>query len=158
VSLTRHSYMTRSRPLRRAPMRYKAPKPGSRRALRDELDSLMARFVKLRDGHQCQQCLADGVPSFTVIDAGHLYPKADYPAARWDTLNVFGQCRYHNLLHIGAPAWFMQWFLDVHGQAAKDALLLRATGPALTLQKMQDRAVELKRMVEELEWLAAASV
>lgn len=135
------------------------PREGSRRALLKELESLTAKFVKLRDSHQCQQCLFDGVASEGVIDAGHLYPKGKFPATKFDVDNIFAQCRAHNMLHIRQETYMFTWYLETHDQAELEALHARAvSGKRLTDDDLRELIAERTRQIEELECHYAAMV
>jgi hypothetical protein len=98
------------------------PREGGKRDLEKRLESLNARFVKLRDEQRCVQCLEDGVPNQGVLDAGHLYPKSVFRATRLRLEVLFSQCRYHNLLHCRRPEYFLQWFQRKHGEEALERL------------------------------------
>jgi hypothetical protein len=131
-------------------IRTTAPRPGSLRELRKRAGSLVAQAAKMRDGHQCRQCLDEGRPSSGVIDAGHLYPKGTFKGTAYSLDNVFGQCRYHNQLHIAQPAYFFDWYLRHHTQEQLDELHARAVGPTPSREQLQTIIAELTVRVEEM--------
>jgi hypothetical protein len=137
-------------PLRRAPMRYKAPKPGSRRALRDELDTVDAQIVKPRDEYWCVQCRTDGVPNQGILDAGHLYPKGKFPGGRFLLENLFAQCRFHNQLHIGSPMVFMTWYQETYSPEQLQALHKEVLKPAPSLETMVRLLAEREHLLSEM--------
>jgi hypothetical protein len=154
----RKHYIGRNTSLRRAPMRYKAPKPGSRRALRDELDTVDAQIVKPRDEYWCVQCRTDGVPNQGILDAGHLYPKAKFPGGRFLLENIFCQCRFHNTLHIGSPAVMMTWYQDTYSPERLQALHEAVLRPALTREELTILLPERMKMLDEIRAHVGAMV
>jgi hypothetical protein len=156
-------YMERSvRPMRRDPAKRLGtarPRKGSRRELEKQLESLNARYVKLRDGQECVQCKADGQPTRGLLDAGHLYPKGTqgFKAGKYLVENLFAQCRYHNQIHISQPAYFVDWFIETHGFEALEALHARCTSDWRPEREwLLEQIEERERQIEELELLAVA--
>lgn len=157
---TRNGYMARggnglSRDSKKA-LGTAKPKEGSRRALKKECKSITAQLVKMRDGHQCQQCLVDGVMSDCVIDAGHVYPVSVFPGGEFDLMNIHGQCRRHNTIHIGQPELYMTWFQDKFGEEALEALHARALADPPTNDDLRRMIAERTAEVETLRLLAVA--
>jgi hypothetical protein len=155
---TRTKRIGRRARLRRAPMRYKPPKPGSKRAVRDELDSVDAQIVKPRDGYWCVQCRTDGVPNQGILDAGHLYPKGKFPGGRFLLENLFAQCRFHNQLHIGSPMVFMTWYQETYSPEQLQALHKEVLKPAPSLETMVQLLAEREEMLSSMRLLASASI
>lgn len=157
MTLARHGYMKRGGRLRRARKKAlgtKKPEPGSLRALKATLESLNARYVKLRDGQECNQCRADGRPTRDILDAGHLYPKGEqgFKAGHYLVENLFAQCRHHNTVHIDRPAYFIDWYVSVHGWDALDALHARCTSDWRPDREwLLEQIAERERQIAELE-------
>lgn len=123
----------------------RAERPPTYRQLDKQLHSLDAVVVKMRDGHVCQQGLMDGVICEGIVDAGHLFPRSVLPYFKHDLRNIYAQCRYHNELHIGQPAFMATWFQRRFGEEAFEAL--HAEAVAATRPTRDD----LLRMIAERE-------
>jgi hypothetical protein len=156
--LSRRSYLNRKkelerrrRGLARSPFRTTEPRPGSLRDLRRQAKRLVARAAKMRDGHLCRQCVKDGVAKSDIIDAGHLFPRSVFKGTEFDVEAVFGQCRFHNTLHISRPEYMVLWFKGEFGQERYDELHHRATGPTPTMERLAEIIAELTAYVAQLE-------
>jgi len=132
------------------------PKEGSRRDLKKKCKSITAQLVKMRDGHQCQQCSEDNVISTGVIDAGHVYPVSAFPGGEFDLTNIHGQCRRHNTIHIGRPELYLKWFENKFGYKELEALHERALAKPPTNDELRVMIQERTAKVEGLRLLAVA--
>lgn len=114
------------------------PKEGSRKWLEKRLESLNAKFVKMRDGYQCLQCASENELTEPPLDAGHIYPKGLYPSGKFLTENLVAQCRRHNLLHINRPELLMTFYQQQHGEDA--------------LTRLHEKVLAMPRRMEN-DWL-----
>jgi hypothetical protein len=133
------------------------PRPGSLRELKATLETLNARYVKLRDGQQCGQCAADGVPNQGILDAGHLYPKSVFRATKFRVEAIYAQCRFHNMLHCSRPEYFLMWFQKEHGQERLEDVHALAVSDWRPDREWVLSEIALREsQIEELELLAVA--
>lgn len=135
-------------------------KEGSRKDLEDKLERLNAKYVKMRDGYQCQQCAADNVPTEAPLDAGHIYPKGLYPGGKFLVENILAQCRQHNLLHINRPELLMTFYQQLHGEDALIALheKVLAMPRKMSTDWLQEQIAEREQQIAELECHLSAMV
>jgi hypothetical protein len=148
-------------PLGRSPFVRRAPREDSKRALAAKLESLNARYVKLRDGMECVQCKADGRPTRGILDAGHLYPKGTqgFKAGKYLVENLFAQCRYHNTVHIKQPVFFLDWYIAENGFDALEALHRRCVSDwRPNVEWLRGQIEERERQIAELETHYSAMV
>lgn len=154
MTLARHTRMGRGKGLRSgdtaARKRHRARLAAARaqrgptyRELEKELNGLTATAVKLRDGHRCLQCWDDGVELCDVIDAGHIYPRSEFPYFKFEPDNIVGQCRLHNKLHIRRPDVMLCWYQQHFSEEALAALHERAVNATRPTRD------DLLRMIDE---------
>jgi 5-methylcytosine-specific restriction endonuclease McrA len=155
-SLKRAAWHTR----RRRAMLAKPPREGSQRFYEKRLESLNARYVKMRDSFECVQCRADGVMTETVLDAGHIYPKGLFPGGKFLVENLVAQCRKHNTIHIDRPDFLMLWYQREHGPDALIALheKVLAMPRKMSAEWLQEQIAEREKQIEELDCHLAAMV
>jgi hypothetical protein len=136
------------------------PKEGSRRDLEKKLESLNAKFVKMRDGFECCQCRADGVPTNGFLDAGHIYPKGDFPGGKYLVENILSQCRAHNLRHINHPEFLFSFYQNEHGPDALIALheKVLAMPRRMSMEWLKAEIAEREIQIAELECHLSAMV
>jgi hypothetical protein len=130
------------------------PREGSLRELKARLETLNARYVKLRDGMRCVQCKADGVPNQGILDAGHLYPKGkqEFKAGHYLVENLFAQCRHHNTVHIDRPEYFLLWFQKEHGaERLEEIHALAVSDWRPDREWLTEQIAERERQIAELE-------
>jgi hypothetical protein len=104
-----------------------APKPGKRKSrkrkdgrakystLVKSADKWFSLYIRGRD-KRCVQC-----GKTDRLTCGHLFSRVSH-ALRWDTMNAFGQCQGHNMLHEMDARPFTRWFIETNGQETYDAL------------------------------------
>ena len=122
-----------------------AKKKTRRKKVKDELDKLSARYIKIRDGGICQWCGRN-----TNIHVSHIIPKSRGDRYRWDPENLKCLC-YHchlSVWHkdpIAAMGWFKQKFPERHKYLERQ----RQRGPKkytiMELEELRDwyiRAIE----------------
>jgi 5-methylcytosine-specific restriction endonuclease McrA len=136
------------------------PKEGSRRWYEKRLESLNAKYVKMRDGYECVQCRTDGARTDTILDAGHIYPKGDFPGGKFLTENLVAQCRTHNLRHINHPEILMSWYQRERGEDALIALHEKVLEMPrkMSIEWMVEQIAEREKQLAELEVHLAAMV
>jgi hypothetical protein len=146
MTLSRRTPMPKpTKAMKRRPMRYNAPPEGSRRWLRDRLDSLTAQIVKMRDRHRCVQC-----GGTWMIDCGHVYSRR-YEATRWDLANCHAQCRSHNTIHISRPELYLTWYQERFGEDALIEMHERAvSGRTFTDDELRTMVAEYEAKLEQL--------
>jgi len=149
---------TAARKRRRAKLaEAKAQRPPTYRDLEKQLRALTATYVKLRDGHTCQQGLADGVICDGIMDAGHIYPSGKFPYFKFEPDNIVCQCRQHNKLHIGRPDVMMCWYQRTRGEEALERLHQRAVSATRPTRDDLLRMIdERTKQIDELRLLAVA--
>lgn len=109
---------------------------GSRKRLIEDLDEVVSKIVRLRDGRRCVLCGSTYRPQ-----AGHLWKRGVY-ATRWDLDNVWTQCPKHNIDHNVRPEPFMNYVAAKIGEERYDALRRRAG----TWRKISD--AELQELLD----------
>lgn len=103
----------------------------SLRTLRDKLDSLFAKWVKLSaaDENGYTQCVSCGkVEHWQDMDAGHFIPRASM-ATRWDQRNVHPQCKRCNRFSVDHYIGYTLWMQEYYGQAVVDELRAQKSVP-----------------------------
>lgn len=93
----------------------------SRRAyLIGQLDAITSRKVRERDGNRCRKC------GRTPCYHHHIFGKKAHPATRWAMENGVAVCFVcHRDAH-ASPEDFRRWVLSWMGEAAYEALYVRA--------------------------------
>ncbi|HKS27773.1 MAG TPA: hypothetical protein VJS44_08135 [Pyrinomonadaceae bacterium] len=133
---------------------------GSRKDLEDTLEKLNARCLKMEHHFQCQQCAEDGLPNQGILDAGHIYPKGQFPGGKFLYENLIPQCRYHNELHIGQPHFLFDFYQEKHGPEALEKLHQKvlAMPRRMSIEWLVEQIAEREQAISALECHLAAMV
>ncbi len=117
----------------------KPRKKGSRRRyLIGQLDKITSERVRKRDGYICRKCGRDQVGNH------HIFGKAAHPATRWELDNGLSLCFFcHRDAH-ASPEDFRRWVLSWMGEAAYEALYVKAQ------MRTSFKEVDLEWMLKEL--------
>lgn len=99
------------------PLRYKAPRAGSRRASKAYLDRLVSK-ITLRGERPCLVC---GETDIQLIVAGHLFSRS-FPATRFLLENVVPLCSACNLRHEDEPHYLVDAYIARYHRRAYDEL------------------------------------
>jgi len=105
----------------------KSYRPPTRAQLLEALRIAFSLYIRNRDrtclmGQKLGGCQGP-------LQAGHLISARKLPT-KFDPMNVFGQCSYHNFRHSnGDPHSYVQWFVETHGYDAYAALLDKSRQP-----------------------------
>lgn len=136
----------------------KKPEEGSRRDLEKQLESLLAKRVKMRDGYQCRQCRYDNASTVPPLDAGHIYPKGKFPGGKFLVENIVAQCRRHNTIHISRPEFMLTWYQNEYSPEALEELhaLVLAQPRGQSIEWLQARIKECEEAISEMQLLEVA--
>lgn len=129
MTLARHTPLKRGAGLTRTPFRRqpshkrpkrnyakaKKPEPGSRRALKAELDTLTSLIVRARDG----RCVTCGTTE--SLECSH-YFKRRFLATRWNLQNCNAQCAHENEEHNSSPFRYRAYMVKLIGEDGLDEL------------------------------------
>lgn len=115
----------RSKPLKRSPIRRKN-RPNKRPKselvqFKKKLWKKFADWLKSKKGTTCFTCGKTGL-SGVDRQAGHLFPKGQYNALRWDPLNIEIQCSKCNIWNHGAYTEFINNYIATYGREQYEAL------------------------------------
>lgn len=115
----------RSKSIKRSPVRRKnRPKKRPKSELvqfKKKLWIKFAKWIKDTKGSDCFSCDRKGLVG-RELHAGHMLSAGQYPAIRWDPMNVWPQCAYDNIFRKGNYLEYRQKFIDRFGQEEYDKL------------------------------------
>ena len=84
--------------------------------LKSTAQKVINRYARLRDelerGYQCVTC----GHKFGQMDGGHFLPTSSYSAIRYNTNQIFQQCKSCNRFKGGAPLEYRLFMVDRHGE------------------------------------------
>ena len=100
----------------------KRAKKSPRRKLVSEADRVFSLWIRNRDNKQYGHCVFCKKP---IEHCFHFITRAKY-SVRWDELNCTSSCRSCNYSMEYNPHPFIKWFLDKHGLATYEALILKS--------------------------------
>lgn len=126
----------------------------SRSELLSELQTLVNRYVLLRDKHQ--PCISCGTTKQDIdYHAGHFYGRKAYPSVRFDLDNIFRQCGNNCNLHLsGNVHEYRVNLIKIIGQKRFDELTLRKNGVLkMPVDKIQEEKKKFRLMIKEKELL-----
>ena len=117
-----------------------------RKKLIRELDALVAQITKARN-LECVICKSNGEKRSPVMECGHLFSRRYY-STRWDLLNTFTQCQYHNSLHRFDTQPYNSWFIEKYGKDKWDALYKQAHTPhSFKIWELEELKEKLSLMI-----------
>lgn len=99
----------------RVPRKAKTVDGDSARMIKDEMDELVRKIIKLRDW-KCVTCPITG-----NLQVGHLFRRG-LESVRWNLLNCNAQCPLCNSEHETEPQYYIRVFIQRHGEKAYLAL------------------------------------
>ena len=109
--------------------------------LNDKIHAEMRRIALKRHPY-CVVCgRSDG-----ILQGGHLIPKSNSTAVRYDLMNVFTQCLGCNSLHRFNPHPFIGWFINEYGAEEYQDLVSRSKSKVKPI-----KLVELEEILEGLK-------
>lgn len=136
--LRRTNYQQRQSSFRKKPTR-----PMSDRYLREELDAITSKIVRLQES----VCFIIGCHKTFGLECGHLLERR-HVWTRWDTApngNCHAQCPLHNQQHERDSSLYRESYIQRFGQQAYDDLVFRSRSK----QKMG--RIELEALLVEKE-------
>ena len=86
-----------------------------------EIDALVSKYVRMRDG----KCVTPSPKCTKVLQCSHLIRRGK-GATRFDLRNCNCQCSYHNYLHNYSPEIYTQWFINKFGENVYNELVNRS--------------------------------
>lgn len=118
--------------------------------LRNKLTEVFNRYIRERDGKCMMGEMWSGCRG--GIDAGHVIPISRSRAVRYDEENVFGQCRYHNLVHVYNDRKYEAWYVQTYGADKFTELVKRSRAPFknYTVQELKDLIAKYETKLNEL--------
>jgi len=114
--------------------------------LGEQLDKLVAQYVKKRDKFRCQWC---GSPDH--LQASHIIPKREGLVCRWNTENVITLClRCHLETWHKNPLWAAEWFHEKYPGKYRILKKLLRVHKVYTADERRQMIAELRDKIARL--------
>lgn len=97
-------------------------KKSRRSYLIGQLDAITSRKVRERDGNKCRMPRCGN----TRVFHHHIFGKKAHPSTRWEIDNGVSLCFQHHVDAHASPEDFRRWVIGFMGEAAYEALYVRA--------------------------------
>ena len=126
----------------------------SMKGLRDKLDRVFSRYIRLRDADEngTVACVTCGkLAHWKEVHAGH-FIKRQHMSVRWDERNVAAQCVRCNLHMGGQQDVFSKVILDAHGaDVLSELLCMKGEVRKWTRQELADLIAKYESAARERE-------
>ena len=126
----------------------KKPAKSEWKKLRDKLDAIFSKFIRLRDSDEngiIKCCTCDSRKSWKKVDCGHFIPR-QYLSTRWEESNCHAQTKDCNGFHGGRMDLHEKHIIKLHGQSEVDRLNLKMKHEKASPVKIYE--FELQEMIE----------
>jgi len=101
------------------------PKKSHKAYLIAQIDAIMSKRVRERDGYKCRHCGPKYGLKWPVFHH-HIFGKKAHPATRWEISNGISLCYHCHVSAHASPEDFRRWVISWLGEEKYEALYIKA--------------------------------